>query len=445
MAIETPHTAPEGAVATRGVFKHRLLCLSTGSELEDDGLILNNPRSGRDSLLRSLFPRKEFRPDSARRGIYRYSDWLPIAESVDSAAAPVTFRSARLGRRLGLSRLFVTFNGRWDAIGAETETGTFKDCEAAAVLARFPRGCGRVLVVASAGNTARAFIKTASDNGLPLVAVIPESCLGELWIPGEKGPGIFIVAASGGADYQEVIGLANRICEIPGFQSEGGAKNVARRDGLGVSVLSAAEEAGEIPDFYFQAVGSGTGAIAAHEANLRLNESRDFEAKTMSLELSQNAPFTPIFDAWVSGSRTMATGGPEGAESARARIGAIHAKTLSNRNPPYGLVGGLFDCLVASRGEVLAVTNAEAREAQEVFRELEGCDISAEAGVATASLIKKAERGEIGATSLVMLNVTGGGLERLRGDPRSARLRPDLVLGVAEFDPDRFLAAMERA
>jgi cysteate synthase len=335
----------------------------------------------------------------------------------------------------------VTFNGRWDEIGARTETGTFKDYEAAAVLARFPAKDGRTLVVASAGNTAKAFVKAASDNGLPLVAVVPESCLGELWTIGGKGSGIFIVAASGGADYLETIRLAELICGIPGFHSEGGAKNVARRDGLGVGVLSAAEEAGEIPDYYFQAVGSGTGAIAAHEANLRLNESGSFSPKTMRLVISQNAPFTPILDAWSSGSRALvATAEAE----ARAKIEEIDAKTLSNRNPPYGLVGGLFDCLEASRGEVVAATNAEARAAQSLFREVEGCDISPEAGVAVASLAKKAAAGEISGDALVMLNITGGGYERLRNDPSAAMLRPDLVVEKDEFDPDRFLDAMAR-
>jgi len=57
----------------------------------------------------------------------------------------------------------------------------------------------------------------------------------------------------------------------------GGARNIARRDGMGTTVLSAADCIGRIPDVYFQAVGSGTGAIAAHEANERLLEDGDTE------------------------------------------------------------------------------------------------------------------------------------------------------------------------
>ena len=52
-----------------------------------------------------------------------------------------------------------------------------------------------------------------------------------------------------------------------------------------------------------------------------------------------------------------------------------------------------------------------------------------------ASLLKKAAAGEIAAGAIVMLNVTGGGFERLRSDPSAARLRPDLVIRKDDFDP----------
>jgi cysteate synthase len=407
--------------------------------LEDDGMVLRNPDSDREALLRSLYPVKDFKPDDSLPGLYRYSDWLPIAGTLKGSAAPLCYRSTGLGPRLGLPRLYISFNGYWEEIGARMPTGTFKDCEAYSVLARFPSNAGKTLVVASAGNTARAFIQAASDNDLPLVAVVPESCLGDLWIRGDKGPKVTLVAASGNADYLETMRLADLICRIQGFQSEGGAKNVARRDGLGTCVLSAAEEIGEIPDYYFQAVGSGTGAIAAHEANLRLNESGRFERKTMRLVISQNDPFTPILDAWEAGGRTIAVSEEA---STRERIDRIEATTLSNRNPPYGIIGGLFDTLEATRGEGVAVKNADSRAARELFQETEGCDISPEAGVAVASLMSKTKAGEIEKDALVMLNITGGGYTDLRGDARATRLRPDLTVAKADFDPGRFLESI---
>lgn len=61
-----------------------------------------------------------------------------------------------------------------------------------------------------------------------------------------------------GNDYTDAINLAGRIAKLPGMVSEGGARNVARRDGMGTMMLDAAVTIGKMPDHYFQAVGSGT-------------------------------------------------------------------------------------------------------------------------------------------------------------------------------------------
>ena len=58
--------------------------------------------------------------------------------------------------------------------------------------------------------------------------------------------------------------------------------------------------------------------------------------------------------------------------------------------------------------------------------------------------MKKAGSGEIGRNELVMLNITGGGYERMRGDPRAIRPKPDVEVGKDEFHPDRFLESISR-
>jgi cysteate synthase len=63
---------------------------------------------------------------------------------------------------------------------------------------------------------------------------------------------------SPGNDYTDAINLAGRIVKLPGMVPEGGARNVARRDGMGTMMLDAAVTIGKMPDHYFQAVGSGT-------------------------------------------------------------------------------------------------------------------------------------------------------------------------------------------
>lgn len=127
---------------------------------------------------------------------------------------------------------------------------------------------------------------------------IPEDCNDAMWAARSLNPCVKVVATASGSDYFDAIRLSNIICEMGNFYPEGGAKNVARRDGMGTTVLSAVTTIGRIPDYYFQAVGSGTGAIAAWEANKRFIADGRYGKNLMRLMVSQNVPFTPIYDAW---------------------------------------------------------------------------------------------------------------------------------------------------
>ncbi|MFE9643681.1 hypothetical protein ACFYO0_05935 [Streptomyces sp. NPDC006365] len=66
--------------------------------------------------------------------------------------------------------------------------------------------------------------------------------------------------------------LAEAVGKWPGFTLEGGVCSLARRDGLATVMYTALEEMGELPEHYFQAVGSAAGAIASHEAAKRVRE-----------------------------------------------------------------------------------------------------------------------------------------------------------------------------
>ncbi|NIR81344.1 MAG: cysteate synthase, partial [Gemmatimonadetes bacterium] len=88
--------------------------------------------------------------------------------------------------------------------------------------------------------------------------------------------------------------LGEKISARFNVMTEGGVRNVARRDGMSTSVLEFARLTGEMPVHYVQAVGSGTGGIAAYEAGLRLRDDGRFGERLPRLHLVQNAPFTPI-------------------------------------------------------------------------------------------------------------------------------------------------------
>jgi len=407
--------------------EYTLKSLVTGELFEDTGWMLDAPGQTKPGLIRAIYNNKQMNPKDSSYGIYRFADWLPVSRMLQGSSAPVTYKSDGLATRLGLKNLYITFSGYWPEKGALMTTCSFKETEAYSVCGRLDPTQGKVLVVASAGNTARAFAKVCSENNIPLLLCVPEDNLDALWFEKPLNACVKLIASRTGSDYFDAIHLSNLACQCDGFIAEGGAKNVARRDGMGTTMLSATTFIGEIPDYYFQAVGSGTGAIAAWEANLRLIDDGRFGNKLMKLMVSQNRPFVPMMNAWKANSRDML---PFDDETARKEVEMIDAKVLSNRKPPYPPVGGLFDALSETGGEVLATTNEELREAAALFLQLEGNDIHPAAAVAVASLMQAVDENKIEPEAIVMLNITGGGEERMKKGKTLHYLAPSEVFDI---------------
>jgi len=418
---------------------YKLLNVADNHILEDKGWTLSDPDSPSPSMVRAIYANKKFTPRDDLDGFYRYAEWLPIKRTLNNSHAPVTYKSKGLAEYLNLDNLYVTFSGWYPAIGALMETCSFKETEAYSVCARIDEDCKKVLVVASAGNTARAFAKVCSDNNIPLLLSIPEDNKNALWFSEPLNDCVKIIAAPSGADYFDAIALADIVCKDELFYAEGGAKNIARRDGMGTTLLSAVEAMGRIPDAYFQAIGSGTGTIAAWENSLRLVEDGRFGTHKMKLYPSQNDPFTIMYDSWKACSRTLC---PLCAEKAREAAAAIDAKVLSNRKPPYSLKGGLFDALCDAGGDIFKVDNTELRIWKERFKKLEGVDIHPAAAVATASLAEAVQAGIVGKSDYIMLNITGGGEELKKSSCNVVYAQPQLVLD-PEAEEDSIIAQVK--
>ncbi|MDZ4847293.1 MAG: cysteate synthase [Chitinophagales bacterium] len=401
-------------------------------KITDDGTMLLHP-DHTDKLLRAEYACETLTIGDERLGFYKYADWLPVNHFLSGSSAPITYKSERLAKFLKLKNLYITFSGFFPERDVYMLTGTFKECEAYAVCGRLPEDFKDVLVVASAGNTARAFARVCSENNIKLLLVVPHIRRSKLWFREELNPCVKLITVGGNSDYYDAIRVADDICKLPGFVAEGGAKNVARRDGMGTTVLSAVTAIGEIPDYYFQAVGSGTGAIAAWEANLRFNASGDFEKKKMRLHVSQNEPFTPMYDAWKENSRQLL---PMDEAESKKKLSQIFADVLANRKPPYGIKGGLYDALIDSEGDMHTVTNEEAKLASKIFLREEGIDIEPAAAVATASLMKCVEDGTVERDAIIMLNITGGGSERFKSEHNTVNLEPSYVIDIEKYNPE---------
>lgn len=418
---------------------YKLQNVADGRIFEDAGWTISDPQCDRPSLVRAVYEKEKFEPLNSRRGLYRYANWLPVNHTLRRSHAPVTYKSKGLGKFLGMDNLYITFSGYNPKIGAKMQTCSFKETEAFSVCARLPKKDKHVLVVQSAGNTARAFAQVCSDNNIPIVICIPQDCASDMWFHKRLHSCVKIVATPSGTDYYDAIALGEKICKNPRFLAEGGAKNIARRDGMGTTVLSAVEKIGRIPDAYFQAVGSGTGAIAAWENAQRLKADGRFGNHDMKIFATQNAPFTLMYDSWKADSRELV---PITPEESRNEASVILAKVLSNRKPPYSLAGGLYDVLKASKGDMFKVTNDEIVYWMLQYFHLEGYDIFPAAATAVCGLKKALDEGKVGKDDTVMLNITGGGLLKATEDGFTLK-EPDLVLS-PDLPYEEIIAAVDK-
>lgn len=418
---------------------YQLICPACGALFDDDGFLLTCPRAHAPALLTTRYSSRTLRCDEAAAGMYRYQCWLPVANRMAQAAKSVTYQSPELSSILRLRNLWIAFSGYWPERGAMLETATFKELEVCGVLSRIPTQSFRALVVASAGNTAAAFARSCSENGIPCLIIVPACGMRKMRFARRLKPSVKIICLTGRAGYSDAISLAERISREDGFVFEGGVKNVGRRDGMATAMFNAVETIGRLPDYYFQAIGSGAGAIAAHEAASRLVSDSRFGLALPRLMLSQNAPFTPVYDSWKRGRRDFVELDPS---AARTLTEKIVATVLSNQQPPYSVAGGLFDALRESQGEMFAVPNEEVLQAMRLFERCEGIDIDPAAGVALAALKRAANSGQIGSEATVLLHITGGGDCKRASDKALFLAVPDLEVSLEQLGTD---AVLEKA
>ena len=319
-----------------------------------------------------------------------------------------TYQSTKLAAHLGLQSLIICLNAY-----PQCQTGSFKDLEAEVTFQRVMGTFdgGKPLVMSSDGNNAISFVHYSNLIRYPIFLFATEDArVRRIWSFSKTNPYTRLFPIYG--DYYDAINLANQFSRVEGYLSEGGYRNVGRRDSVGTMVLDATRFLGHLPDHYFQALGSGPGAIAAYEATQRLLLDGRFGDKLLKIHGSQNHPYTPMYDAWTNRSRTIDERFQT--ESAKHLIDQTTAHVLTNRFPAYSLVGGVYDVLTETEGEMYSVTNKEIEQAQALFEKLEGISIVPEAGVTIASLQQAITKETVHPEETILVNITGGGRKEIR-------------------------------
>lgn len=420
MTYRKATTCITNTVHHTGDTKYDLVCAGCSSVYTVDRLKCSND----SALLQAKYRKKQLVLKDVP-GMGKFHDWLPVGEIMTTDSGPVTYRSTELAAELGLNNLYISFNGYWPEKGAYIKTCSFKELEAFPTMAKTGRS-KRSLVLASAGNTARAFSHVSAITGSEVYIVVPSSGMSRMWLPEKPTDSIHIIQMGSNCDYTDSIHLAERIAALPGMQAEGGARNVARRDGMGTVMLDAAFTMKCMPDHYFQAIGSGTGGIAAWEASMRLRDDGRFPGGLPQLHLSQNLPFAPMFNAWKAGRREIIR--DIDMPDPKKLINEMYADILSNREPPYSVAGGVYDALCSTNGTMYGISNNEAKKAQQLFERYEGIDIFAPAGVAVAALIEAVNEHKVDAEDYIVLNITGGGVKRLEQDYTLSKIEPESIV-----------------
>ena len=400
-------------------------CLGTGEIFEDDYTLHFT-----DGALVIADYKSKLEVKSESKGVWKYEDWLPVSKATSDVAGTVTYKAEALGKELGLTNLWVTFHGYWPERKAICPTGAFKDMEAVPTIQRMrDHGC-KGIICASAGNTARAFTHFCGKNNFPLIVVVAGIHLDRVWVTEDVNlDSVKIVVVEDG-DYLDAKLVSKEIAaKLDGWQLEGGAHNIARRDGIGSLILDAWNEIGHLPDHYFQGVGGGPGPIGVQEMMQRLVNFDLAKGPVSKIHLSQNPEHCPIHNAWQDKrAQLKETDFPKGEVD-------VYSDYLLNKAPSYGIKGGVYDILHASNGETYVVSKEEAIEASKLFERVEGIDIMSPSAVALGSLVQAKEMRTIQPDDCIVLNISGGGVNRLKRDKKTRVVEPWLVApknGLAE-------------
>jgi len=383
--------------------KFKVECPECGSVFDQNQYIIKCPK-GCKGLLKSRYSETTLRTVKLPF-LWKFFNWLPL-QDIEQRVIPQTsaFEIYQSKGLFGLKNLFICRCTQKEGSELSMKTGTFKDIEAEMSFQRLKESdvSEKPFLVCSAGNVANSFIYYSSVFEKKTVIVTPKEA--ELFSFNIENP--FVVLVSFDGDYSGSLELSDKLAKTGYFAVEGGARNIARRDGIATILYEYVLANGSLPQHYFQALGSGPGAISIFEGSQRIIQDGRFGCTVPHIHASQNYPFVPMYEAYCRGSRCISTDFQE--EGAIEMIKQVKAGVLTNRFPPYNVKGGVFDVLEKSNGYFYKVTNDELMKAKEIFEKEEGYAIGFASAVTVSSLFQSIIKGNLKKDDAVLLNITGG-------------------------------------
>ncbi len=341
-------------------------------------------------------------PPKKQKGLSRYCSRLPVTKHANiiqpsNSRYPTPLRkSKRLGTFLGLKNLWIKDETR-------NFTKTFKARDALVSLSRFQEIGLTEFVMSSTGNTAAAFshVMRYAQRPITVHMFFPKWAVIDLNSKMKRNVKVTVVDG----DYDETIRAANEFCVHNRLPFEGGFSNPSRIEGSKTIAYEIAES-GLKPDWYVQAVTSGTGVYALHKGYHELQAMGDIDGPPKILSVQPEA-CAPMVRAFRDGRDKIRT------DDTLSATGTF-ATTLSNANPSFSYPY-VRRAVLDSNGTFEEVSEAEISHAFLLLLKLESLLVDPAAATALAGLIKAVSERRIDRDETITLNISGG----IRNEPPS--------------------------
>jgi len=323
----------------------------------------------------------------------RYFDLLPLTTTdhllpFEIEATPCV-HAVRLGEELGLERLSLKDE-------SVLPTGTTKDRMAAVALPYLIEKGVRKFCMSSTGNSSTSFAH--------MIGLAPECLLyiftAESFLPRVQCPvsDQIIHIALRDASFVDAFEGAKGYAERHGIVPERGFFNPARREGLKLAYLEAAEQIPGPIDWYVQAVSSAMGVYGTFKGAKELR-SLGATSSLPRLLCVQQETCSPMVRAFEEGSPVIRP------EHIVEKPSGIASAIL--RGNPTGAYPYVREIVIESGGRLVAVSETQIREARSMVEEIEGLSPCFSASAAVAGMVRMRHEGVLSEKQTILVNLTG--------------------------------------
>lgn len=321
--------------------------------------------------------------------LWRYQDILPLDNpgvlDLYPAGGTPLWLSQRFGPALGHSAIYI----KDERYGP---TSSFKDRQAAVVVASMDEGNIREAVIASTGNAAVAYAAACARAGIKLwvfmTSLVPQEKLREAALFGAE-----VIRVSG--NYDQTKQIAAQFAQRRHLLLDRGTSSIPARESMKTIAYEIVEQLGwRTPDWYIQSVSGGLGPMGVYQGFKEM----------FNMGLISRIPKLAVIQA--EGCSPMVKAFKAGKETAEAVVPDTSIIILSTGDPGKSYTY-LRSLIQQFGGTMESVTDPEAFTAMRVLAKREGMAVEPAAAVAFAGLVKMLKEGTIGVKETVVVNCTG--------------------------------------